>query len=134
GLGFKTVKAIAKPQRPTAPVAVVRGRQPAPLWANPVQRVIRARVAAVPQLAGSFEHPGRAWASSGDLRRLPGDGQPEGQPSATGLAATGVPEAAGSGGTPAPAAAGPAAGPGTAAGALTSPATDTTRKIVASVP
>jgi RNA polymerase sigma-70 factor (ECF subfamily) len=127
GLGFKTVKAIAKPERPTAPVAVERGVRPAPLWANPVQRVIRARIAAVPQLAESFEHPGRAWASSGGLRRLPGDGQPDGQPSETGLAAPGAPEAAGSGGTPAAAGAGASAGTGSgtgaAAGAVTSPAT-----------
>lgn len=116
GLGFKTVQAIANPQAPDPVVAVVRGKQPAPAWANPVQGVIRARVSANPKLA-SLSHPARVGARRGELRSAPTNDRP----SAGGLAA---PESARTAGASEPAA------PGSLA---TAPA-QTVEKIVASVP
>ena len=120
GLGFKTVTAIAKPERATAPLAVVRANQPAPAWANPVQRVIRSRVAADPRLRPGFVHPGRGHAADAGLRRLPADDHPSADQRRT------VSEASspGASASPVPTAAGVA---GTAPG-------ETVKKIVASVP
>jgi RNA polymerase sigma factor (sigma-70 family) len=121
GLGFKTVTAIAKPEQARLPIAV-RSHRPAPAWANPVQRVIRARVAADPQLApGGFAHPAQGHAANAGLRRLPADDNP----SDPGRKTSDASSAAASGsGSPVPAAADVA---GTQPG-------ETVRKIVASVP
>jgi RNA polymerase sigma-70 factor (ECF subfamily) len=122
GLGFKTVKAIAKPER-AQPVAQALAYRPAapPVWANPVQRVVSARLQADPALA-RFAHPRRAGTRAGRLRRAPtNDKQSE-----SGLAApdSGAGAAAGGG----------ASGAQPSSAVSAPPAGEAVRTVVASVP
>jgi RNA polymerase sigma-70 factor (ECF subfamily) len=86
GLGFKTVKAVAKADpAPRLPAQTYRAHR-APAWANPVRRIERSlRVARTRHLA-SFRHPRRGTSRSGAIgsgptNDLPGD--PSGSSGAT---------------------------------------------------
>jgi RNA polymerase sigma-70 factor (ECF subfamily) len=119
GLGFKTVKAIARPQKPQPQFQLAR-HHATPVWANPVQRIVRARVAAHPGPA-RFSHPARALSRHGKLRRAPMNDRR----SDSGLAASdsGGGNSAGSPADPVASASSPGAAPA-----------ETVRKVVASVP
>jgi hypothetical protein len=123
GLGFKTVKAIAKPAKPQ-PQFDLRYHAPA-VWASPVQRIIRARVRQDPALA-RFTHPARidSRRGGGKLTRVPANDRP----SQSGLASS---DQGSSGASSGAAPASPAASEG---GSSSGGATDTVKKIVASVP
>jgi RNA polymerase sigma-70 factor (ECF subfamily) len=85
GLGFKTGKAIARPEKPKPVMTIVRGKQQAaPAWADPVRRVIPARVRSNPKLVARFTHPGKTSSGKGRLQSAPTNDKP----SETGLAAT----------------------------------------------
>jgi len=117
GLGFKTVKAVADSQKPQPRYAALRYQAP-PLWATPVQRVIRARVAADPALA-HFSHPAAARNHGGPLRRLPTNDarSPSGLSASSSGDSSGSASERASGSGPAPAV-----------------TTETVRRVVASVP
>jgi RNA polymerase sigma-70 factor (ECF subfamily) len=116
GLGFKTVKAIAKPESHQLPKQVFRHHRD-PVWANPAQRIERvAHTAAVKER--TFEHPGRsARTHGGKLRQAP-----------TGDHASQTDVAAGSSGSAQSGSEAATSGPG-----AQEPAS-TVKKVVASVP
>jgi RNA polymerase sigma factor (sigma-70 family) len=129
GLGFKTVQAVAKSSKPKPVMTVVHGKhQAAPAWADPVRGIVRARVRANPELA-EFAHPLRTRAAG--AKGKPGSAAPTNDTRTEGgLAAA----ASGSGGTSSPSSPGESASSSSGSVPATTAASETVRKVVASVP
>jgi RNA polymerase sigma factor (sigma-70 family) len=137
GLGFKTVKAVAKPD--AAPALQVAPHYGQPSWSDPVQRIVQSQLAAHPELA-RFVHARRANArlAKGRLERIPIGDSLVGPISIADPAAPG-----GAAGTPAAAAAA-AAAPATvqaasgavagAVGSTTAPVTHAVGTVAGAVP
>jgi RNA polymerase sigma-70 factor (ECF subfamily) len=135
GLGFKAVKAVAKPEAAQPqPRQAQASSYVAPAWANPVQRIVPNARAGGSRTAG-FVHPGRVSGlgpSVADPRKAPmnetsSEANAPAGGSSSGVGSDGATAGAASGGPGAPVAApaAPAAGPG---------GSTTVDKIVATVP
>ena len=114
GLGFKAVKAVAKPDASRLPTQRFRAHAD-PSWANPVQGIKRAAHVSAGRRLTSFKHPERATATAGNLRSAPTNYAPSEAQSG-----------------PASAAGGSSSGP--LASPVASNPAETVTKIVASVP
>jgi RNA polymerase sigma-70 factor, ECF subfamily len=126
GLGFKAVKAVAKPEASHQLGAQRFRRHPDPSWVNPVRQVTQSAAIQNARRIATFRHPTRMARRAGKLASAPTNDKPSELGATAGTATADNPAGAAAG----------AAGAGITAGSqhVTVDPTTTATKVVASVP
>jgi RNA polymerase sigma-70 factor, ECF subfamily len=118
GLGFKAVKAVAKPESQRLPAQRFRTHAD-PSWVNPLQKIERAAGVSAGRRAAAFAHPKRETRAAGKLRSAPTNDAPSAARSGEASAGSSSASGGASGSAPSP---------------IASDAAQTVTKVVASVP